>query len=116
MSSFRCDGGDPRDCDVTSYFIRRLLLIIPTFLGVSLLVFTLTRLVPGGPIGEFKVPGNLRPGDTLLGVRHIIDGTPPTQVDRTAEFSIVAGKHGTIINTTTVTTGGWLHVLWVKPD
>lgn len=35
---------------MTSYFIRRLLLIIPTFIGVSLLVFTLTRLVPGGPI------------------------------------------------------------------
>jgi len=35
---------------VTSYFIRRFLLIIPTFIGISLLVFTLTRLVPGGPI------------------------------------------------------------------
>jgi microcin C transport system permease protein len=35
---------------MTSYFIRRLLLIIPTFIGVSLLVFALTRLVPGGPI------------------------------------------------------------------
>ncbi|MCY4060108.1 MAG: ABC transporter permease, partial [Gammaproteobacteria bacterium] len=35
---------------MTSYFIRRLLLIIPTFIGVTILVFTLTRLVPGGPI------------------------------------------------------------------
>lgn len=35
---------------VTSYFIRRLLLIVPTFIGISLLVFALTRLVPGGPI------------------------------------------------------------------
>lgn len=35
---------------VTSYFIRRLLLVVPTFIGISLLVFTLTRLVPGGPI------------------------------------------------------------------
>jgi microcin C transport system permease protein len=33
-----------------SYFIRRFLLIIPTFLGISLMVFTITRLVPGGPI------------------------------------------------------------------
>ena len=33
-----------------SYFIRRLLLIIPTFLGISLMVFTITRFVPGGPI------------------------------------------------------------------
>ena len=33
-----------------SYFLRRLLLIIPTFLGVTLLVFAITRVVPGGPI------------------------------------------------------------------
>ena len=35
---------------MTSYFIRRLLLVIPTFLGITLIVFTITRLVPGGPI------------------------------------------------------------------
>jgi microcin C transport system permease protein len=34
----------------TSYFIRRLLLIIPTFIGITLLVFAVTRVVPGGPI------------------------------------------------------------------
>ena len=35
---------------MTGYFIRRFLLIIPTFIGVTILVFTVTRLVPGGPI------------------------------------------------------------------
>lgn len=35
---------------MTAYFLRRLLLVIPTFIGITLLVFTLTRLVPGGPI------------------------------------------------------------------
>lgn len=35
---------------MTQYFIRRLLLIVPTFLGITVLVFTLTRFVPGGPI------------------------------------------------------------------
>ncbi len=35
---------------VTSYFIRRLLLIIPTFIGITVMVFAITRLVPGGPI------------------------------------------------------------------
>jgi microcin C transport system permease protein len=34
------------------YFFRRLLLIIPTFLGVTLLVFSITRMVPGGPIEQ----------------------------------------------------------------
>jgi microcin C transport system permease protein len=32
------------------YVIRRLLLVIPTFLGITLMVFTITRFVPGGPI------------------------------------------------------------------
>jgi microcin C transport system permease protein len=32
------------------YFIRRLLLIPPTLIGVTIIVFVVTRLVPGGPI------------------------------------------------------------------
>jgi microcin C transport system permease protein len=34
---------------MAKYFIRRLLLIPPTLLGITLLVFTITRFVPGGP-------------------------------------------------------------------
>ena len=33
-----------------SYFLRRLLLIFPTMIGITLLVFTITRFVPGGPL------------------------------------------------------------------
>ena len=35
---------------MTAYFIRRLLLIVPTFIGITVLVFIITRFVPGGPI------------------------------------------------------------------
>ena len=35
-----------------AYFARRLLLIIPTFLGITMLVFLITRFVPGGPIEQ----------------------------------------------------------------
>jgi microcin C transport system permease protein len=35
-----------------SYFIRRLLLVIPTFLGITFLVFALTQFVPGGPVEQ----------------------------------------------------------------
>lgn len=35
---------------MTSYFIRRFLLIIPTFIGITIIAFVITRLVPGGPI------------------------------------------------------------------
>ena len=34
------------------YIIQRLLLIIPTFIGITLVVFTVTRFVPGGPVDQ----------------------------------------------------------------
>lgn len=73
-------------------------------------------LIPGGEAGEHNVPGNLMPGDTLLSVEHIVDGSPPTRTDRTAEFSIHATKGGVVENTTTDTTGDFLHVLWAKAE
>ena len=38
---------------MTAYFIRRFLLIIPTFIGITIMVFIVTRFVPGGPIERF---------------------------------------------------------------
>lgn len=35
-----------------AYFIRRLLLIIPTFLGITLVSFIIMHIVPGGPIEQ----------------------------------------------------------------
>ena len=35
---------------MTSYFIRRLLLIVPTFIGITLAVFVIMHFVPGGPV------------------------------------------------------------------
>jgi microcin C transport system permease protein len=35
---------------MTAYFLRRLLLVIPTFLGITLAVFVITHFVPGGPV------------------------------------------------------------------
>lgn len=37
---------------MTAYFIRRLLLIPPTFIGMTLAVFALTRFTPGGPLEQ----------------------------------------------------------------
>lgn len=87
---------------------------MPTISGFSKAVGC--ALIPGGAIGEHQVPGDIEPGDTLLSVEHITDGAPPTRVDRTAEFSISATKHGVISNITTITTGGFLHVLWAKAE
>ena len=35
---------------MTSYFLRRLLLIIPTFIGITMVVFVIMHFVPGGPV------------------------------------------------------------------
>lgn len=35
---------------MTGYFLRRLLLVVPTFIGITLAVFVVMHFVPGGPI------------------------------------------------------------------
>ena len=36
--------------DKISYIVRRLLLAVPTFIGITLVCFSLTRFLPGGPV------------------------------------------------------------------
>lgn len=48
---------------MTAYFLRRLLLVIPTFIGITLLVFAITRVVPGGPIERMMTQAALQQGD-----------------------------------------------------
>jgi len=35
---------------MTGYFIRRLVLIIPTFVGITLVIFFIVHMLPGGPV------------------------------------------------------------------
>ena len=37
---------------MASYFTRRILLMVPTFLGSTILVFTILQMAPGGPIEQ----------------------------------------------------------------
>ena len=50
---------------MTSYFIRRFLLIIPTFIGITLITFLILQFVPGGPI-EMEIM-KIRQGGTKGG-------------------------------------------------
>ena len=50
---------------MTAYFIRRFLLIIPTFLGITILVFVVTRMVPGGPIERMLTEAQFASGDQV---------------------------------------------------
>ncbi len=49
---------------MTAYFIRRFLLIIPTFIGITIMVFTITRFVPGGPIERMILQAQQMQGTT----------------------------------------------------
>ena len=48
---------------MVQYIFRRLLLMIPTFLGSTVLVFTILQLAPGGPIEQIML--NLQMGGAL---------------------------------------------------
>ena len=52
------------------YLLRRLLLTIPTLLGITLIVFTLTRFVPGGPIEKMITDAQLAGKDGGSHLRH----------------------------------------------
>ena len=48
---------------MTKYIIRRLLQAIPTVLGVTLLVFFLISLAPGGPVEILAFNNRMKPGE-----------------------------------------------------
>ncbi len=54
--SFRMDAGTGSEhrlnMDRWSYFLRRFLLVVPTFIGITLVCFTLCQFVPGGPVEQ----------------------------------------------------------------
>ena len=71
-----------------AYFIRRLLLIPPTLLGVTLVVFILTRFVPGGPVESLlaqmrraSADGGARAG--MVGQKQALS---TEQIDQLKEF------------------------------
>ena len=44
-----------------SYLLRRLLILVPSFFGLTLLTFTLIRLIPGDPVEVMVGERNLDP-------------------------------------------------------
>lgn len=60
------------------YLLRRLLLTVPTMLGITLIVFTLTRFVPGGPIEKMLTNAQFAGQDTGSPVQHDRTGNNST--------------------------------------
>ena len=45
-------SGGSADVERISYFLRRLVLMVPTFLGITIVCFTICQFVPGGPVEQ----------------------------------------------------------------
>src|SRR5580658_8693876 len=49
-----------------AYFLRRLLLLPPTLIGITLIVFFITRIVPGGPLEQAIMEAQMKQGGHRL--------------------------------------------------
>jgi peptide/nickel transport system permease protein len=46
---------------MTQYLLRRLLIAVPSLLGISLVLFSILALAPGDPFGELAANPNVPP-------------------------------------------------------
>ena len=69
---------------LTSYFIRRIILMIPTFLGITIISFFILQIVPGGPLEQEIM--KLRSGIAAMG--------GAGQFGATADAGVASGMGG----------------------
>ena len=70
-----------------SYFLRRFLLIPPTLLGITFLVFVITRFVPGGPMDRMlqQAAGNAESGGAKKATNSAGSGLSDEQLEELEE-------------------------------
>jgi len=78
---------------MTTYFIRRILLMIPTFLGSTMLIFVILQMAPGGPLErtiQQLQAGAMQGGESGGSVGDIMDGgssiLPPSALRELKRF------------------------------
>ena len=69
-----------------NYFVRRLLLIFPTFIGITVVVFVITRFVPGGPVEQAIMNRMLAQGG-----KNSVQNTQPLSEEKIAELNAYYG-------------------------
>ena len=74
-----------------AYLLRRLLLTIPTLLGITLIVFTLTRFVPGGPIEKMMTDAQFAGGEGAHIVRDRANSSGSLDEEQLAELKTYYG-------------------------
>src|SRR5947209_3031617 len=70
------------------YVVRRLLLMIPTFIGITLVTFLLTQFVPGGPIDQLRLQlaGGGATGEVARGAGRFQLEIPENQLQQLRSF------------------------------
>ncbi|RPJ80321.1 MAG: ABC transporter permease subunit [Deltaproteobacteria bacterium] len=71
---------------MTAYLFRRLLLIIPTFIGITIMVFTITRFVPGGPIERMIAEARMQKTGLISARPSADDQTQPLSEEQIQEL------------------------------
>jgi microcin C transport system permease protein len=77
-----------------SYILRRLLLMIPTLLGIMLITFTITQFVPGGPVERIIAnleSGGVQGGEVAHATSSVYRGNKGLDKDRLEEIKKLYG-------------------------
>lgn len=64
---------------MAAYVVRRLVMVIPNLLGITVVIFLLTQLAPGDPVAQYAQHGHMRPED-LERIRHHLGLDQPLYV------------------------------------
>jgi len=78
---------------VAAYILKRLLLMIPTLLGVLLITFTVIQFVPGGPVEQLvaQLKGQAAHGEVSAGVEGLYRGAKGLDEERIKELKAFYG-------------------------
>ncbi len=74
-----------------AYLLRRFLLVVPTFIGITLLIFALTRFVPGGPVERMLLNIQMQGNSETGGINSVTDGNNALSDDQIAELNAFYG-------------------------
>ncbi len=77
---------------MTSYILRRILLMIPTLFGIMLLTFSITQFVPGGPVERMiaDLEGGSRGAEVAV-ARSVYQGNKGLDADRIEQIRQIYG-------------------------
>ena len=74
---------------MASYILKRLLLMIPTLIGVMLITFIVTQFVPGGPVEQLisQIQGRTLTGEASTGTEGLYRGAQGLSEDLKRQFT-----------------------------